>query len=92
MAELIEIRLKRIALALATTLDYASAAAILEISEKEVRSQIKELEDRLCLHIFEPHSEQPLLTIEGRFLVQRMRETLAHVERANGEKDREESR
>ena len=79
MAEFIDIRLKRAALALATTLDYARAAESLKVSDSELRGQVKALEDHLCVHLFEPDSDPPVLTDEGHFLIQGMRQLLARV-------------
>jgi DNA-binding transcriptional LysR family regulator len=62
MAELIDIRLRRAALALANTFDYARAAESLNVSKIELRAQIKLLEDRLCIRLFMTDTEKPVLT------------------------------
>ena len=89
MAELIDVRLKRAALALATTLDYALAAELLDLSETELRVQIGSLEDRLYVRLFQLDCKKPVLTDEGRYLIQAMREALSRAGQAPSEKDAE---
>lgn len=74
MADFIDIKLKRTAVALADSQDFTSAAVALNTSPAEVKRQIQELEDRLCLNLFVPATDPPILTDEGRFLIHAFRE------------------
>jgi DNA-binding transcriptional LysR family regulator len=76
VADLIRSRQQQAAVTLAETLNYVRAARRLGISVLELRSQIKALEGKLCLHIFEPQVDQPALTEDGRYLVQAFRKAL----------------
>ena len=68
---------KRAAVALSETLDYALAAKCLDISIADLKKQVADLEDHMCLRIFDPRSLRPELTDEGRFLVGMFREALS---------------
>jgi DNA-binding transcriptional LysR family regulator len=75
--EVIDVKVKRMAIVLSESLDYSLAAKTLGISTAELRQQITKLEDRLCLHVFEPESLSPELTYEGRFLIAEFRKAVA---------------
>lgn len=77
MSEGIATDLKRAAVALADELDYIKAAHRFGMSENHFRGLISELEQKLCLHLFEPTEKSPTLTSEGAFLIGAFREALA---------------
>lgn len=80
MSELIPIKLKRAAIALSNSQDYARAAETLGISPSDLRRQIEDLESLLCLRIFDPERSSPELTNEGRFLIVEFRKALARID------------
>ncbi len=81
MAEHIDIRLEQAAVRLAEVLDYSRAAESLNLTTLALKKRIEELEERLCIHVFEPGQERPQLTDDGRFLIRAFREALEHHER-----------
>ena len=80
VAEFIEIALKQAAVAVADCDSYEDAAVRLGLAASEVKHRIGELEAKLCLSVFSPGSDPPVLTDEGKFLVQGFREALARHE------------
>jgi DNA-binding transcriptional LysR family regulator len=80
VAEFVALQLKRAAVILADCLDYGRAAKTMGTSETELREQISVLEDLLCVRLFESESQRPVLTREGRFLIQEMRAALAQLD------------
>ena len=77
MSEGIGTELKRAAVALADELDYTRAAHRYGMSEDRFRHLISELEQKLCLYLFEPTEGTPRLTPEGVFLTGVFRKALA---------------
>jgi DNA-binding transcriptional LysR family regulator len=77
VTEHIDIRLKRAAVRLAEVLDYKRAAESLNLTTLDLKKQVGELEETLCIHIFEPGQRGPQLTDEGRFLTNAFREAVA---------------
>lgn len=77
MSESIAIGAKRAALVLAEELSYYRAAKKLKMTTAELQRQIADLEQQLCLFLFQPGSEQVELTDEGRFLIEAFRESVA---------------
>lgn len=77
MYDFIEAKLKRAAVSLAETPDYDRAAATLQIPVSELRQQISELENILCLYLFHPGSDPPAITSDGNFLAEAFRKALS---------------
>jgi len=73
----IDLYQKRAVVALADTLSFESAAAILGTTAPQLRVQIRSLEKELCLHIFAPDSEVPSLTEDGHRLVELFRQAIS---------------
>jgi hypothetical protein len=82
VAEIIEMRLKQAAIALAETRDYGRAATNLGLTISDLKHLIEELEERLCLYVFKPGSQPLILTKDGRFLIQAFRKALAQLDQA----------
>ena len=80
MNEVIDIRAKRLAIVLSESTGFDQAANALGTSVADLREQVKDLEGRLCVHIFEPGGSTPELTREGRFLIGEFRKAVALVE------------
>jgi DNA-binding transcriptional LysR family regulator len=76
VSERIGTELKKAAVALADELDYARAAHRLGVSEDRLRCLVSELEEKLCLRLFEPTNKTARLTSEGIFLIRVFREAL----------------
>jgi DNA-binding transcriptional LysR family regulator len=76
VADVIDMKLKEAAVALADTGSYDRAAAKLGITTKELMQRIWTLEITLCLIIFLPEAGSVELTDDGRFFMQAFRETL----------------
>jgi DNA-binding transcriptional LysR family regulator len=81
VSDFVKLIQKKTAVVLADTRDYTKAAKVLRVTVQEVKQQIEALQSTLCLLIFEQEETLPTLTVDGRFLIQRFREALAHRER-----------
>jgi DNA-binding transcriptional LysR family regulator len=77
VSDYIDFRQKQAAVALADTQDLDAAAARLGTTASDIKRQIGELQEKLCLNLFEPELDPPTLTDDGRFLIRAFRETLA---------------
>ena len=77
MPDFIDYKDKQAAVALADTLNYEQAADRLGITVFELKSQIEEMESKLCLLIFRVEQGRPSLTEDGRYLIQAFRTVLS---------------
>jgi DNA-binding transcriptional LysR family regulator len=77
---MIELRLLRYFLVVAETEHVGRAAARLHISQSPLSRQIRQLEDRLGVQLFERNRRRIQLTAAGRWLVEPAREMLARAD------------
>jgi DNA-binding transcriptional LysR family regulator len=81
VADFIEFKLQKAAVALADTLNYDLAAKRLGITAFALKCQIDAFESKLCVQIFDAAAEKLRLTEDGRILIQSIREALQHKRR-----------
>lgn len=78
----VELRLLRYVVAVAEELHFSRAALRVHVSQPTLSKQIRDLEDRLGIQLFERTNRQVRLTLAGRMFVKEARKALSHSERA----------